>query len=177
MEIGREAIEKIFRDTDIEVRIGSSLFSSEETILNYLVLARSMENEELTIRWDGAVRVSPRLTIAADEHASINLREFYGDEDRMPPQLRDLSIVFRSAYLRMDQDVQRQHIDRRLDEALPIIRNIFDRITSHRSKTLAVENNALIIAPNEFVWPVSVIKYVSEVIGQDFRSFRRFDPF
>ena len=177
MEIGREVIEKIFRDTDIEVRIGSSLFSSEETILNYLVLARSMENEELTIRWDGAVRVSPRLTIAADEHASINLREFYGDEDRMPPQLRDLSIVFRSAYLKMDQDVQRQHIDRRLDEALPIIRNIFDRITSHRSKALAVENNALIVAPNEFVWPVSVIKYVSEVIGQDFRSFRRFDPF
>ncbi|MCE5269997.1 hypothetical protein LLH00_01780 [bacterium] len=177
MEIGREMIEQVFADTRVETRVGSRLFSNEETILNYLVLARSVENDSLTVRWDGTVRVSPRLTIAADEHASINLRDFYAEQDKVPPQFRDLSIVFRSAYLKIDEEVCRQHIDRNLDEAIPFVKNIFERITSHRSRVLSNVNNALIIAPSEFVWPVSVIKYVSEVVGDDFRSFRRFSPY
>jgi hypothetical protein len=176
MEIGRELIEKIFQDTSIDVRVGSHLYTSQETILNYLVLARSLENEDVTVRWDGAVRVSPRMTIAADEHASINLRDFYGSEEVIPAQLQDVAVVFRSAYLHLEQGVQRQHIPQRLDEAICMIKNIFDRITSHRSRTLGNENNALIIAPSEFVWPVSVLKYVAEVVGQDFRSFLRFSP-
>lgn len=177
MEIGRELIEQVFRETAVEIRVGGVLHASNETVLNYLVLARSIENDDVTVRWDGTVRVSPRLTIAADEHASINLRDFYGDEEKVPSQFRDLSIVFRSAYLKLDDHIQRQHIGRRLDEAIPFVKNVFDRITSHRSKTLVNENNALIIAPNEFVWPVSVLKYVSEIVGDDFRSFRRFSPF
>jgi hypothetical protein len=177
MEIGRELIEQVFADTRVETQVGSRLFSNEETILNYLVLARSVENDSLTVRWDGTVRISPRLTIAADEHASINLRDFFTGEDTIPPQLKDLSIVFRSAYLKIDDEVCRQHIDRNLDEAIPFVKNIFDRIASHRSKALSHMNNALIIAPSEFVWPVSVIKYVTEVVGDDFRSFRRFSPF
>ncbi|HLA38584.1 MAG TPA: hypothetical protein VJ417_01230 [Candidatus Glassbacteria bacterium] len=176
MEIGRELIEKIFLDTNIDLRVGSRLHTSEETILNYLVLARSVENDQTTVRWDGAVRVSPRMTIAADEHASINLREFYGSDEVVPPQLRDMAIVFRSAYLHLETGVQRQHIPQRLEEAISQIKNIFDRITSHRSRSLGNENNALIIAPSEFVWPVSVLKYVSEVVGQDFRSFLRYSP-
>lgn len=177
MEIGRELIEQVFKETSVEIRVGAKLYTSDETILNYLVLAQSIENEEVTVRWDGTVRISPRLTIAADEHASINLRDFYGEEERIPPQFRDLSIVFRSAYLKLDENIQRQHIAHRLDEAIPFVKNVFNRITSHRSKALANENNALIIAPNEFVWPVSVLKYVSEVVGDDFRSFRRFSPY
>ncbi|HUU27838.1 MAG TPA: hypothetical protein VM123_08500 [archaeon] len=176
MEIEREMMERIFRDTRIPVRIGSKLFANAETILNYLVLAPSVENDLQTIRWDGAVRISPRLTISADEYASINLRDFYEEEDKIPSALKDLSIVFRSAYLYLDKGVHRQHMSQNLDESINFIRNIFDRITSHRSKSLGHENNALIIAPSEFVWPVSVIKYISEVIGQDFRSFRRYSP-
>ncbi len=174
MEIGRELIEKVFRETEIPLRVGDKLLTGSETVLNYLVLAPSQENESQTIRWDGAVRVSPRLTIAADEYASINLREFFVEEDQIPPDLRDLSIVFRSAYLHLEEGVQRQHLARNMEESVGMVRNLFDRITSHRSARLGYENNALILAPNEFVWPVSVIKYVSEVIGQDFRSFRRF---
>ena len=174
MEIGREIIEKIFKETEIFVRIGSRLLTNEETVLNYLVLAPSVESELQTIRWDGSVRVSPRLTISADEHASINLTDFYGSQDKIPPDLKDVSIAFRSAYLLLDKGVQRQHIARRLDEAIGMVRNIFERITDHRSRSLEFENNALIIAPNEFVWPVSIIKYVAEVVGQDFRSFRRY---
>ena len=176
MEIGRELIEKIFQDTEISIRIGSRLLANEETILNYLVLAPSIENELHTIRWDGSVRVSPRMTIAADEHASINLREFYAEQDKIPPQLLDLAIVFRSAYLHLERGVNRQHMPQGLEEAVGTVKNLFDRITSHRSQALENENNALIIAPNEFVWPVSVIKYVTDVVGQDFRSFRRFSP-
>jgi len=176
MEIGRELIEKIFQQTEIPVSIGGKLYLQAETVLNYLVLAPSVENQSQTIRWDGSVRVSPRMTIAADEHASINLRDFYGEEDKIPPQLRDIAIAFRTAYLHLDRGVQRQHIARNLEESISLVRNIFDRITSHRSKSLPHENNALIIAPNEFVWPVSVIKYVTEVVGKDFRSFRRFAP-
>jgi len=176
MEIGREIIEKIFRETEISIRIGSKLFSNEETILNYLVLAPSKENKSQTIRWDGSVRVSPRLTIAADEYASINIKEFYDEDEKIPAYLNDLAVVFRSAYLHLDKGVERQHIPQGLDEAIQLVSNIFDRITSHRSRSQGFENNALIIAPNEFVWPVSVIKYVSEVVGKDFRSFRRFSP-
>ncbi|MBW7995419.1 MAG: hypothetical protein FVQ81_02380 [Candidatus Glassbacteria bacterium] len=170
-------VQKVFSETDIILRVGSSLRSSDETLLNYLVLAPSAEGGEQTIRWDGTVRISPRLTIAADEHASINLREFYGDEDRIPPQLRELAIVFRSAYLKLDgRGVERQHIPRNMLESLDMMKNLFDRITSHRSRELNDENNALIVAPSEFVWPVSVLKYISEVMGEDFRSFRRFGP-
>jgi hypothetical protein len=176
MEIGREIIETVFRDTKIPVRIGGKLLANDETLLNYLVLAPSVENDRQTIRWDGAVRISPRLTIAADEHASINICDFYDDKDKIPPTLQDVSIVFRSAYLHLVEGVYRQHIPQNIDDAVGFILNIFDRITSHRSKSLKLENNALIVAPNEFVWPVSVIKYVSEVVGQDFRSFRRFSP-
>jgi len=174
MELGRELIEKIFKETEVCVQIGSKLLSDRETVLNYLVLAPSVENDVQTIRWDGSVKVSPRLTISADEHASINLRDFYGSQDKVPRELRDISIAFRSAYLQLDQGVHRQHIGQGLEEAVGMVRGIFERITDHRSKSLEFENNALIIAPNEFVWPVSIIKYVSEVIGQDFRSFRRF---
>jgi len=174
MEIGREIIEKIFRETEVSIRIGSRLFPNEETVLNYLVLSPSIENELQTIRWDGSVRVSPRLTIAADEYASINIKDFYGEGENIPAYLTDLAIVFRSAYLHLDKGVERQHIPQGLEEAIQLVSNIFDRITSHRSRVLSFDNNALIIAPNEFVWPVSVIKYVSEVIGQDFRSFRHF---
>jgi len=174
MEIGREIIDKVFRETEISIRIGSKLFSNEETILNYLVLAPSKESESQTIRWDGSVRVSPRLTIAADEHASVNIRDFYGEEEKIPSELKDLAIVFRSAYLHLDSGIERQHIPQGLEEAIQLVSSIFDRITSHRSRSLSFTNNALIIAPSEFVWPVSVIKYVSEVVGQDFRSFRRF---
>ena len=176
MEIGREVIDKIFRETEISIRIGGRLFPNEETVLNYLVLAPSMENEAQTIRWDGSVRVSPRLTIAADEHASINIRDFYGESEQIPDYLRDLALVFRSAYLHLDNDIERQHVPQGLDETIQLVSSIFDRITSHRSRSLGFDNNALIIAPNEFVWPVSVLKYVSEVVGQDFRSFRRFSP-
>jgi len=174
MEVGRENIEKIFKETEIYTRIGSKLLANEVTVLNYLVLAPSVESELQTIRWDGSVRVSPRLTISADEHASINLADFYGSQDRIPQDLKDISIAFRSAYLHLDKDVQRQFIARRLDEAIGMVRNIFERITDHRSRSLEFENNALIVAPNEFVWPVSIIKYVTEVVGQDFRSFRRY---
>jgi hypothetical protein len=174
VEIGKEMIEKIFNETEIRVRIGSKLLSDKETVLNYLVLAPSVENEVQTVRWDGSVRISPRLTISADEHASINLTDFYGTDDKVPSYLQDVSIAFRSAYLHLEKGVQRQHIARGLDETIGAVRNIFDRITDHRSSSLEFENNALIIAPNEFVWPVSILKYVSEVVGQDFRSFRRF---
>ena len=174
MDIGRDIIEKIFRDTEVCIQIGSKLLADKETVLNYLVLAPSVENETQTIRWDGSVRVSPRLTISADEHASINLVDFYGAEDKIPQNLRDISISFRNAYLHLEKDVRKQHIDRGLEEAVEVVRGIFDRITDHRSRSLDFENNALIIAPNEFVWPVSIIKYVTEVVGKDFRSFRRF---
>ena len=174
MEVGREIIEKIFKETEIYARLGSKLLTNEVTVLNYLVLAPSVESELQTIRWDGFVRVSPRLTISADEHASINLMDFYGSQDKIPPDLKDVSIAFRKAYLHLDKGVQRQLIARRLDEAIGMVRNIFERITDHRSRSLEFENNALIIAPNEFVWPVSIIKYVAEVVGQDFRSFRRY---
>jgi len=176
MEISREIIDKIFRETEISIRIGSKLFPNEETILNYLVLAPSKESQSQTIRWDGSVRVSPRLTISADEHASINIRDFYGEQEEIPQELRDVAIVFRSAYLHLDKGIERQHIPQGLEESMRLVSGIFDRITSHRSRSLSFDNNALIIAPNEFVWPVSVIKYVSEVVGQDFRSFRRFSP-
>jgi hypothetical protein len=177
MQFGDELVQKVFSETDILLRVGSNLASSEETRLNYLVLAPSAEGGEQTIRWDGSVHVSPRLTIAADEHASVNLRDFYGDEDRIPPQLRELAIVFRSAYLKLEgHGVERQHIPRGMQDSIDMMKNLFDRITSHRSRELNNENNALIIAPSEFVWPVSVLKYVSEVVGQDFRSFRRFSP-
>ena len=176
MEIGREIIEKVFRETEISLRIGSKLFSNEETILNYLVLAPSKESESQTIRWDGSVRVSPRLTIAADEHASVNIRDFYDVEEKIPSELKDLAIVFRSAYLHLDKGIERQYIPQGLEEAIGLVSSISDRIASHRSRSLSFDNNALIIAPSEFVWPVSVIKYVSEVVGQDFRSFRRFSP-
>ena len=177
MQIGEELIQKVFGETDIVLRVGSKLSSSKETQLNYLVLAPSAESDEQTVRWDGAVKVSPRLTIAADEHASINLRDFYDDEDRIPPQLRELAIVFRSAYLKLEgHGVERQHIPRNMPESIDMMKNLFERITSHRSRELGMENNALIVAPSEFVWPVSVLKYVSEVVGQDFRSFRRFSP-
>ena len=174
MEMGREIIEKVFKETEIRIRIGGKLLANEETVLNYLVLAPSVESEVQTIRWDGSVRVSPRLTISADEHASISLGDFYGSLDKIPSELQDISIAFRSAYLHLDKGVQRQHIARGLEEAVGVVRNIFERITDHRSKSLEFTNNALIIAPNEFVWPVSIIKYVTEVVGQDFRSFRSY---
>ncbi|MBN2288150.1 MAG: hypothetical protein JXQ83_02385 [Candidatus Glassbacteria bacterium] len=174
MEVGREIIEKIFAETEICARIGSKLLSDRETVLNYLVLAPSVENDVQTIRWDGSVKVSPRLTISADEYASLNLADFYGSQEKVPPNLKEISIAFRSAYLHLDSGVQRQHISQGLEEATGMVRNIFDRITDNRSRSLEFENNALIIAPNEFVWPVSIIKYISEVVGQDFRSFRRY---
>ncbi len=177
MELGQELIQKVFNETEIIVRVGSKLQHSNETLLNYLVLAPSAESGEETIRWDGAVRISPRLTIAADDHASINLSEFYGEEDEIPPQLRELAVVFRSAYLKIDgPGVERQHLGSNMTESLDMMKNLFERITSHRSRELTTENNALIVAPSEFVWPVSVLKYVSEVMGQDFRSFRKFGP-
>lgn len=177
MEFGQELVQKVFSETDIVLRVGSKLHGSSETLLNYLVLAPSAEDKEQTIRWDGAVRVSPRLTIAADEHASFNLRDFYGDEDTIPPQLRELAIVFRSAYLKMEgRGVERQHMSRNMAESVDMMKTLFDRITSHRSRELNTENNALIVAPSEFVWPVSVLKYVSDVMGEDFHSFRRFGP-
>jgi len=177
MQFGDELVQRVFSETDILLRVGSNLSSGEETLLNYLVLAPSAEGGEQTIRWDGSVRVSPRMTIAADEHASVNLRDFYGDEDRIPPQLRELAIVFRSAYLKLEgRGVERQHIPRNMPDSIDLMKNLFGRITSHRSRELGNENNALIVAPSEFVWPVSVLKYVSEVVGQDFRSFRRFSP-
>ena len=177
MQLGDEMIQKVFSETDIILRVGGNLASSDETRLNYLVLAPSAEDGEHTIRWDGSVNVSPRLTIAADEHASVNLRDFYGDEDQIPPFIRELAIVFRSAYLKLEgRGVERQHIPRNMMESIDMMKSLFDRITSHRSRELSSENNALIVAPSEFVWPVSVLKYVSEVVGQDFRSFRRFSP-
>ncbi len=177
MELGQELIRKVFSETEIVIQVGSKLQHSDETLLNYLVLAPSAEDGRHTLRWDGAVRVSPRLTIAADDHASIGLSEFYGDEDQIPPQLRDLAVVFRSAYLKLDgPGVERQHIGRNMAESVDMMKNLFERITSHRSRELKAENNALIVAPSEFVWPVSVLKYVSEVMGQDFRSFHKFGP-
>jgi hypothetical protein len=175
MELGQEMIRKVFDETEILIRVGNNLQGSTETRLNYLVLAPSAEGGEQTIRWDGAVRISPRMTIAADDHASINLSEFYVDEDQIPPQLRDMAVVFRSAYLKLEgPGVERQHIGRGMAESVDMMKNLFDRITGHRSRELSTENNALIVAPSEFVWPVSVLKYVSEVMGQDFRSFHKF---
>ncbi|MEA2062360.1 MAG: hypothetical protein U9P14_01560 [Gemmatimonadota bacterium] len=174
MEIGREMIDRVFRETDIQIQVGSRLMANQETVLNYLVLAPSVENEVQTIRWDGRVRVSPRMTISADEHASISLLDFYGSKDKVPPPLQDVSIAFRNAYLHLEKEVHRQHMAHGLEESIGIVRNVFDRITSHRSGPLEFENNALIVAPSEFVWPVSVLKYVSEVVGEDFRSFHRY---
>ena len=176
MEFGREMIDQVFQDTDIHVRVGSRLYTSQETVLNYLVLARSAESDNLTIRWDGAVRISPRMTIAADEHASFNMGDLFGEDEDVPPVMQNLAIVFRSAYLHLDKGVQRQHVSQSLDEAIGSVKNLFDRITSHRSRELGNQNNALIIAPSEFAWPVSVMKYVSEVVGKDFRSFQKYNP-
>ena len=141
--------------------MGSTLEQGDETLLNYLVLAPSAEAEEQTIRWDGTVKISPRMTIAADDHASVNLRDFYDDEDQIPAMLRDLAVVFRSAYLKLEgPGVERQHIGCNMEESISMMKNLFERITSHRSRELSSENNALIVAPSEFVWPVSVLKYV-----------------
>lgn len=174
MQLENEMFEKIFSQTQIELKVGNRLLTESETILNYLVLAPSRENDQVTIRWDGSVKVSPRMTISSDQSASFNLAEMFGSDEKMPDNLRDLSIVFRSAYLHMDRDVVRQHLDRDLAGSLEMVRGIFERITSHRSSKLSFENNALIVAPNEFVWPVSVLKYVTEVVGDDFKTLRRF---
>ena len=173
VQFENEMFEKVFAETQVELKVGTRLLADSDTVLNYLVLAPSRENDQVTIRWDGSVKISPRMTISSDQSASFNLSELYGDQE-MPDNLRDLSIVFRSAYLRLDKDVVRQHLDRDLSGSLELVRGIFERITSHRSSKLSFENNALIVAPNEFVWPVSVLKYVSEVVGDDFKTMRRF---
>ena len=158
-----EYLKRVFEDTQILRKPISGIVSGYH-VLPYILVAPDEERSQRSVEIRGSIRVSPRL-ILSPRHTGQTYGELFDD-----PSLMDRALVGRvfSFLYSARHNVQLESDDLRITKTEQDPRSQIERALDELMRG-EVLNTGVILAPDVKFYPVSVERFIAEILDREFR--------
>jgi hypothetical protein len=155
-------LRRIFEDTQILRKPISGIVTGYH-VLPYVLVAPDEEQTQRAVEIRGKIRVSPRM-ILTPRHLGQTYEQLFDD-----PQLMDRTLVGRvfSFLYANRQNVQLENQDLRINRVERDARAQIDRAMDELMRG-EILDTGLIFAPDVKFYPVSVERFIAEILDQEF---------
>lgn len=135
-------------------------------LLPYVLVGPDVERERHSVEIRGQIRVSPRL-ILSPRHLGQTYEQLFDD-----PELMDRALVGRvfSFLYAHRQNVQLEHENLRISRSEQDPRAQLDRALDELMRG-EILDTGLIFSPDVKFYPVSIERFIAEILDKEFRQF------
>ena len=130
-------------------------------VLPYILVGPEMDHPHRSVEVRGRIKVSPRLVIGPRE-AGLTYGEFFAERELM-----DRAIVARVFSFRYASRVSLENEDLRITRQDDDVPRHLERVLDELSRQEIV-NTGVISAPDVRFYPVSIDRYIREILDQEF---------
>lgn len=157
-----ELLRHVFEHTEIVRKPITGIISGYH-VLPYILVGPERDHPSRSVEVRGRIKVSPRLVIGARE-AGLTYGELFDDRELMDQALvaRVFSFRYASRVMLESEDLQ---IRRQEGEVDVHLERVLEELTRRE-----VVNTGVIASPDVRLYPVSIDRFIREILDQEFRE-------
>jgi hypothetical protein len=157
-----ELLRHVFEHTEIVRRPITGIISGYH-VLPYILVGPERDHPSRSVEVRGRIKVSPRLVIGARE-AGLTYGELFEDRELMDQALvaRVFSFRYASRVMLESEDLQIRRQEQEVDIHLE---RVLEDLTRRE-----VVNTGVIASPDVRLYPVSLDRFIREILDQEFRE-------
>jgi hypothetical protein len=157
-----ELLRHVFEHTEIVRRPITGIISGYH-VLPYILVGPERDHPSRSVEVRGRIKVSPRLVIGARE-AGLTYGELFEDRELMDQALvaRVFSFRYASRVMLESEDLQIRRQEQEVDIHLE---RVLEDLTRRE-----VVNTGVITSPDVRLYPVSLDRFIREILDQEFRE-------
>lgn len=157
-----ELLRHVFEHTEIVRKPITGIISGYH-VLPYILVGPERDHPSRSVEVRGRIKVSPRLVIGARE-AGLTYGELFEDRELMDQALvaRVFSFRYASRVMLESEDLQIRRQEQEVDVHLE---RVLEDLTRRE-----VVNTGVIASPDVRLYPVSLDRFIREILDQEFRE-------